>query len=178
MKTTKFIGLTIAALMSIVLYSAAQAQTRALVSFKGIEVSTGHQESDEAYGWMCYAKTTGALPGNFTLSIDYAGIKAPGTSSEVTNGAWALPVYGESTFSTGKPIKLDAYQGVVFGIVEAGALMWDKAGTTATVELKMLIKGGTQAMGDLRGTAVLYGTVSYDEKGAGAFEGTIFFEFQ
>ena len=178
MKTTKFMGLTIAALMSVVLYSAAQAQTGALVSFKGIEVSTGHQESDEAYGWMCYARTTGALPGNFTLSMDYAGNRAPGASSAVTNGAWTLPVYGESTFSTGRPIKLDAYQGVVFGSVEAGALNWDKAGTTATIELKLLIKGGTMNMAGVRGTAVLYGTVSYDEKGAGAFDGTIFFEFQ
>lgn len=160
MKTTKFIAFTIAVLTAVLLSSSVQAQTGAFVSFKGIEISTGHSEAGEAYGWMCYAKTTGALPGNFTLSMDYEGIKAPGTSSTVTAGAWTLPVYEETKFSTVRPIRIDSYQGVLFGSVEAGSVMWDKTGTTGTVELKLLIRGGTQAMADLRGTAVLYGTVS------------------
>lgn len=178
MKTIKFMTLAVALLTALLLSSSVQGQTNALVSFKGIEVSTGHEESGEAYGWMCYARTTGALPGNLTLSMDSAGTKAPGTSNAVTNGAWTLPVYGETTFSTVKPIRLDSYQGVVFGNVEAGAITWDKAGATGTVELKLIIKGGTQTMADVQGTAVLYGTVSYNEKGAGTFSGTIFFEFK
>jgi hypothetical protein len=33
-------------------------------------------------------------------------------------------------------------------------------------------------MADLGGTPVLYASVSHNEKGAGTFDGTIFFEFQ
>ena len=180
MKTTKFMAFTIAVLTAVLFSSTVQAQEKgAFVSFQGIEISTGHEEPGEAYGWMCYAKTTGALPGNLTLSMDYDGMKAPGTSSTITGGAWTLPVYNEPTrFTTVGPIRIGSYQGVLFGSVEAGAVNWDKAGTTGTVELKMLIRGGTQSMADTRGTAVLYGTVSYDEKGTGTFNGTIYFEFQ
>ena len=71
---------------------------------------------------------------------------------------------------------MDYYEGGAGG-VEAGSVMWDKTGTTGTLELK-LHRGATQPMVDLKGTAVLYGTVSYDEKGLGAFNGTMYFEFQ
>ena len=186
MKTTKFMAFIVAVLTAVLFSSTAQAQQKgAFVSFQGIEISTGHEEPGEAYGWMCYAKTTGALPGNLTLSMNYDGIKASGTSSTVTGGAWTLPVYnepaiynGSAKFSTMRPIRIDSYQGVVFGSVEAGSVIWDKAGTTGTVELKLNIRGGTQALSDIGGTAVLYGTVSYDEKGAATFDGTIYFEFK
>lgn len=186
MKTTKLMAFIVAVITAVLFSSTVQAQQKgAFVSFKGIEISAGHEAPGEAYGWMCYAKTTGTLPGNLTLSMDYEGIKAPGTSSTVTGGAWTLPVYIEPAinsqsgkFSSLRPINIDSYQGVVFGSVEAGSVMWDKSGTTGTVELKMLIRGGTQSMVDLGGTAVLYGTVSYDEKGTGTFDGTIYFEFK
>ncbi|MCM3871991.1 MAG: hypothetical protein ND895_15005 [Pyrinomonadaceae bacterium] len=178
MKITKFMALAIAVLITVLLSSSAQAQKGAFVSFKGIEVSTGHEETGEAYGWMCYAKTTGTLPGNLTLSMNYEGTKAPGTFSTVTGGAWTLPVYEQSALSTMRPIRIDPYLGVLFGSVEAGAVTWDKAGTTATVELKLLIRGGTQALADVGGTAVLYGTVNYGEKGTATFDGTIYFDFK
>lgn len=178
MKTTKLMSLTVAALIALFLSTSVKAQTGAFVSFKGIEISSGQVEPGEAYGWMCYAKTTGDLPGSLTLSMNYEGIKAPGTSNTVTGGAWTLPVYGPTTSSNVRPIRIDSYQGVVWGTVETGAVSWDKAGTTATVDLKLLLKGGTQSLVDLRGSAVLYGTVSYDEKGVGTFGGTIYFDFQ
>jgi len=143
----------LAALITVLLANTAQAQKGAFVSFKGIEISTGHEEAGEAYGWMCYARTTGALPGNFTLTMDLAGMKAPGTSTDVTGGAWALPVYMSTKFSRMRPILVDPYQGVVFGSVEGGGITWDKEGASATVEVKMLIQGGTQTMSELRGSA-------------------------
>lgn len=109
--------------------------------------------------------------------MDYERAKALGATNSVTGGAWTLPVYG-SGFTTARPVRIDGYQGLVFGNVEAGTLTWDKAGTFATIELKMLINGGTQDLASLRGTAVLLGTVSYSEKGAGTFSGSVYFEFK
>jgi hypothetical protein len=68
--------------------------------------------------------------------------------------------------------------GVLYGNVAAGGVTCDKAGTTANVELKMIITGGTQSKFGIRGMAALYGTVNYDEKGVGTFNGTMYFEFQ
>ena len=177
MKITRLTVLALTALITVLLAGTAQAQKGTFVSFKGIEISTGHEESAEAYGWMCYARTTGALPGNLTLSMDLTGMKAPGTGSDVSGGAWTLPVYMPTDFSRLRPVLLDPYQGVIFGSVEGGSVTWDKTGTSATVELKMLIKGGTQTMSEMRGSAYLYGTVFYDEKGRGTFDGSIYFEF-
>ena len=177
MKTTRLMVFALTALITVLLAGTAQAQKGAFVSFKGIEISTGHEESEEAYGWMCYARTTGAFPGNLTLTMDFAGAKTPGTSTDVTGGAWTLPVYMSTKFSRLRPISIDPYQGVIFGNVAGGGIVWDKTGTTATVELKMLIQGGTQTMSEMRGSAYLYGTVIYDVKGRGTFEGTIYFDF-
>lgn len=172
---TRLVGFSIAVLAVVLLANTVQAQKGTFVSFEGIEISVGHEDPGEVYGWMCYAKTTGALPGNFTLSMDYEGVKAPGTTSSITTGNWTLPVYTSS--SAVRPISLDVYQGVLFGGVEGGAVVWDKSGTTATIELKMYIRGGTQAFADLKGTAILYGTVNYEGKGTGTFTGTIYFDF-
>ena len=169
MKKTRLIGFA-AAVITILLASTARAQEGAFVSFKGIEISSGHSETDEVYGWMCYARTTGALPGNLTLTMDYAGGKEPGLSSSVTDGAWTLPVYGST-------IKGSSYMGVLYGSVATGRVTWDKSGT-ANIELKLTISGGTQSMSDIRGMAALSATVSYDEKGVGTFHGTMYFEFQ
>lgn len=172
---SKFMALTVAVLLTVLFANSVKAQKGAVVSFNGIEISAGHQETGEAYGWMCYARTTGAFPGNLTLSMDYDGARAPGTVSNVTGGAWTLPVYATSTLS--RPIAIDPYQGVLFGVIEAGAITWDKSGT-GTLELKLLINGGTEGMADLKGSAVLYGTVSYSDQGPGPFNGSIYFEFQ
>ncbi len=177
MKTTRLMAFAIAALITFLLAVSVKAQTGAFVSFKGIEVSTGHEEAGEAYGWMCYARTTGALPGNFTLTMDFAGAKEPGTNTVVTGGAWTLPVYMPTKLSRMRPILVDSYQGAVFGSLVEGLVKWDKDAKGATVELKMLIQGGTQTMSEMRGSAYLYGTVVYDEKGRGTFEGTIYFDF-
>ncbi len=175
---TKFMARTVALLMTLVLAGAVQAQKAAVVSFNGIEIATGHEEPGEAYGWMCYARTTGTFPGNLTLTMDYQGIKAPSTSSDVTGGSWTLPVYTSSKFSAIRPILMDPYQGVLFGSIDGGSVAWSKDGLVATIELKLTIRGGTQAMTDLHGDAILYGTVTYGEKGGGPFVGTIYFTFQ
>lgn len=174
---SKFMAFTVAVLLTVLFANSVKAQKGAVVSFNGIEISAGHQELGEAYGWMCYARTTGAFPGNLTLSMDFVGARAPGTVSDVTGGAWTLPVYATSKLSTLRPITIDPYQGVLFGVIEAGAITWDKTGT-GTIELKLLINGGTQGMADLKGSAVLYGTVSYSDQGPGPFNGSIYFEFK
>ena len=171
MKTTTQMAFAIAILITVLFAGSVQAQQGAFVSFKGIEITSGHAEPDEVYGWVCYAKTTGALPGNFTLTMDLEGNKAPGTTNSVTGGAWTLPVYGST-------IKGTSYRGVLYGNVTAGGVTWDKAGTTGNVELKLIITGSTQYLSGFKGNAVLYGTVNYDEKGGATFNGTMYFKFQ
>jgi hypothetical protein len=171
---TKLMVLTVVVLLTIVC-GTVQAQKNNAVSFKGVEISTGHVEPGEAYGWMCYAKTTGTFPGNFTLTMDYAAMKEPGTQSDVIGGSWTLPVYATTKYSL-RPSPADAYQGVLFGNVEGGVITWDKLSTT--MELKMNVSGGTQGFSEYRGTATLYGTLIYDEKGNESWEGTIYFQFK
>src|ERR1043166_59512 len=172
---TKLMALTIVLLTTLVMSGSVQAQKGSSVSFKGVEIAAGHDEAGEAYGWMCYAKTTGAFPGNFTLTMDYAGIKEPGTESKIIGGSWTLPIYATSKYSL-RPTPLDAYQGVIFGNVESGIITWDKLGTK--MELQLNVNGGTQGFSDYRGTAFLYGTLSYDEKGNETWDGTIYFQLK
>lgn len=172
---TKLMALAVVALIMFFVSGTVQAQKGNVVSFQGIEISSGHDETGEAYGWMCYARTTAPFPGNFTLTMDYMGMKQPGTVSDVTGGSWTLPVYASSKYSL-RPWPLDAYQGVMFGSVEGGAITWDKLGST--MELKLSITGGTQGFSGYRGSAILYGTLTYDEKGNESWEGTIYFEFK
>jgi len=172
----KFMAFAVALLVTLVLAGAVQAQSDAAVSFKGLEISTGHEEPGEAYGWMCYAKTTGTFPGSFTMSMNYMGTKQPGTSSDISGGSWTLPVYTTSKLSNLGPIPLESYQGVLFGTVEGGAITWGKDGN-ATMELKLIVQGGTQAFAGYSGGALLYGTLAYSERGA-PWTGTIYFNFK
>src|SRR3954467_8635078 len=89
MKTTKHIALAFALTALVVLWGVpASAQTRAsLVStdvtvgppegggtvstFNGFEITPGHSEDADTYGWVCYGRTAGELPGNFTLIANY-----------------------------------------------------------------------------------------------------------
>ena len=169
--------IAVAILISVLFSSSALAQKEKIVTFNGVEVSAGHQEPGEAYGWICYARTGGAFPGTLTVTMDYLGVKGPGVSSQVTGGGWTLPVYLTGKFSTAKrPITDDPYRGVLFGSVDGGEISWDKSGTLATVQLKLIIRGGTKDMEGLSGSAILQGTVIYDEKGRGAFSGVIYFD--
>lgn len=174
MKMRKTLTFTFAILIAAFFSAQAQAQSGLVVSFKGLEVSPGYEEPGEIYTWMCYARTSGSLPGNLTLTMDIEGAKAPNTTVSIVRGNWVLPVYVEAT--TKLPIRVTGYQGVVFGSIDAGSATWDKYGTSANLELKLTIRGGTQAMADFRGTAVLYGTVYYYEKGVPIFNGTIYFQ--
>jgi hypothetical protein len=171
-------AITLAILISVLCAGSAQAQKEKIVTFNGIEISAGHEEPGEAYGWICYARTGGALPGTLTVTMDYFGVKGPGVSSQVTGGGWTLPVFLTGRFSTAKrPITDDPYRGVLFGSVDGGEITWDKSGTLASVQLKLIIRGGTQDMQALSGSGVLQGTVIYDEKGRGTFSGLIYFDF-
>jgi hypothetical protein len=180
MKATRLMAFAIAALITGLLSGAAQAQigpptpidqTGPVITIQGLEISAGTQEVGETYGWICFGKASGDMAGNFTLSMDIASFKNPGTRSLVTHGGWTLPVYAQT-------IRGATYLGALYGTVESGEVAWDKAGTTASMELRLVITGGTDSMRDLSGAAVLLATVTYAEKGAGAFNGTLFLEFK
>src|SRR4051812_4873676 len=68
----------------------------ALSTFNGFEITTGHPEGADTYGWTCYGRTAGALPGNFTLTANYDTPPDEGTAGfaqAITGGTWTLPVY-------------------------------------------------------------------------------------
>jgi hypothetical protein len=179
MKTTKYMTAAIVALLTGLFCVAAQAQIRPIpveqtgpvLTIKGVEISAGTQEDGETYGWICFGRATGDLSGDFTLSMDLTSVKTPGGYAFVESGDWTLPVYVQT-------IRGAAYMGALYGTVEAGEVTWDMTGMTASMQLKLLITGGTETMSGINGTASLFATVTYDEKGAGAFDGTLTFEFQ
>lgn len=176
---TKLLAIAIATMITGLLASVTQAQVRPpdpietglVITIQGLETSAGTPEVGETYGWMCFGRAAGDMAGNFTLSMDIASLKNPGTTSEITHGDWTFPVYAQT-------LRGATYMGALYGNVGSGHVTWDKAGTTASIELKLLIKGGTDTMRDLNGTAVLVATVTYDEKGPGTFNGTLFLEYQ
>ena len=145
-------------------------QTGAVLTIKGFEVSPGTQEYGETYGWTCFGKATGDLTGDFTLSMNINSVRTPGGTAVIESGDWTLSVY-EAT------IRGTIDMGALYGNVQFGEVTWDKTGTTASVQLKLLITGGTDTMSDVNGTATLFATVTYDEKGTGTFGGTLVFEF-
>lgn len=179
MKTSKYMVCAIVVMVIGLFSVSAQAQigpvpveqTGAVLTIKGFEVSPGTQEYGETYGWTCFGRATGDLTGDFTMSIDLTSVKTPGGASFVESGDWTLFVYTQS-------IRGATYIGALYGNVQAGEVTWGKAGMTASMELKMLITGGTDTMSNVNGTATLFATVTYDEKGTGTFGGTLVFEFQ
>lgn len=148
MKVLRPISFVFLALMMCVFFVSAQGQT----SVRGIEVSAGHSESDDVYAWVCYGRTSGDITGNFTLSMNYAAQKTPGGFASISEGTWTLPIYSQD-------IKGESYKGMVYGNIQAGVVVWDKSGN-ATIQLKLLIVGGTEGMTDVHGTGIFYGTVT------------------
>lgn len=179
MRTTKYIVASLTLLLTGLFGTSTQAQSRpvpvgqtgAVVTIKGVEVSPGTEEFGETYGWTCFGRATGDLTGDYTLWMDINSVRNPGGTAFVKSGNWTLPVYERT-------IRGATYMGALYGNVQFGEVTWDKTGTTAWMELKLLITGGTETMRDTNGTAFLYATVTYDEKGTGAFAGTLVFEFQ
>lgn len=199
MKTTKHIALAFALAALVVLWGVpASAQTRAplvstditvgppevegsLSTFNGFEITTGHSEGADTYGWTCYGRTAGALPGNFTLTANYDTPPDEGTagvSQAITGGTWTLPVYKQTLAGM-------TYVGALYGTVTEGKFMWDDNGSSATMKVQLQITGGTQTMEGLQGTAIFDATVTRvaasrfpPTPGLPLMKGTLTFYFQ
>ncbi|MDT5157163.1 MAG: hypothetical protein QOH51_1520 [Acidobacteriota bacterium] len=171
MPTNKRVALIVAFAVTVVLCGlTAQAQSKYVSNFNGFEMSQGHKElSGEAYGWVCYGKTSGYLPGNLTLMMDYqaqsevgldtiarvSDIIGGGNNNKIiTGGNWTLPVYTTTIRGT------TTYVGVLYGTVTSGTFTWDDMGYTGTMNLKLQITGGTQTMVGWQGTVDFDATVN------------------
>jgi hypothetical protein len=156
MPTNKRVALAVAFAVTVVLCGlTAQAQSKYVNNFNGFEISQGHKElSGEAYGWVCYGKTSGYLPGNLTLMMDYQAQSEMGYDKIITGGNWTLPVYAQ-TIRGGT-----TYLGVLYGTVTSGTMTWDAMGYTGTMNVKLQITGGTQTMVGWQGTADFDATVN------------------
>jgi hypothetical protein len=156
MPTNKRVALIVAFAVTVVLCGlTAQAQSKYVNNFNGFEISQGHTElSGEAYGWVCYGKTSGYLPGNLTLMLNYQPQNDAGFDKTITGGNWTLPVYTTTIRGT------TTYVGVLYGTVTSGTFTWNDMGYTGTMNVKLQITGGTQTMVGWQGTADFDATVN------------------
>ncbi|MCU1266485.1 MAG: hypothetical protein JWM21_2803 [Acidobacteria bacterium] len=136
-----------------------------ITHLNAIEISDGIAGVDDAtktetlFGYSFLGRTTGAFPGSFSLSMNCSPvIPVPGFRTELTGGAWTLPVY--TTTLKGAA----GYAGALYGTVGKGSMDWDKTGTKATVFLLLNVSGGTQTWEGSQGYATFSGILFFDEK--------------
>jgi hypothetical protein len=121
----------------------------------GLDTRTG---METAFGYIFLGRTSGAMPGSFTLSMNCTpAIPMPGETSELTGGAWTLPVYMNVLKGT------TGYAGALYGTIDKGTMNWDRAGTTANVYMVLKVDGGTQSWDNVSGYATFVGTLFVDE---------------
>lgn len=136
-----------------------------IVKVNAIEITDGtigldnQTKKETAFGYSFLGQTTGSLRGSFTLSINCTpATPIPGDTSELTGGAWTLPVYMTS-------IKGGAgYAGSLYGTIANGKMNWDKTGTNGDVYFVLDVDGGTQSWDGVQGYATFVGTLFVDEK--------------
>jgi hypothetical protein len=134
---TLVLSLTFLAVSLVLSTSTVKAQT--VLTFNGLEISQGHTELDETYGWACYGRTTGTMPGNFTMTLNYAPVKELPGGNTLGGGTWTLPIYAQSMTGV-------TYMGVLYGTVKGGTIQWDEHGYSGTMDAQLGIAGGTQAL--------------------------------
>lgn len=134
------------------------------VRVTAIEITDGTIGSDNQtknetiFGYSFLGQTTGSFPGSFTLSMNCTpAVPVPGDTSELTGGAWTLPVYWTE-------IRGGGYAGSLYGTVVKGTMSWDKTGTNANVYFVLKVDGGTQSWDGTGGFATFVGTIFVDEK--------------
>jgi hypothetical protein len=135
-----------------------------IVSVNAIEISDGtlgfnsETKKETSFGYSFLGQTTGSLPGSFTLSMNCTpATPIPGDTSELTGGAWSLPVYMLSIRGSG-------YAGSLYGTIAKGTMNWDKTGTNADIYIVLNVNGGTQSWENVQGYATFAGTLFVDEK--------------
>lgn len=139
--------------------AAALANTSPEVTFNGFEVTEGLELMSPSgqtnyYGWVCTGRTSGALPGNLTISMnagpddwELAG------AGEIYGGTWTLPVYAQTISGT-------QYMGTLYGEVADGKLTMDYAGLSRNYWYEyyyanLKINGGTQQLQGVTGSGVI-----------------------
>lgn len=116
-------------------------------------------KSETAFGYAFLGRTTGSLPGSFTLSMNCTpAAPLPGETSEMTGGSWTLPVY-MTNLKGGS-----GYAGSLYGTIANGSMNWEKSGSGANVYAVLNIDGGTQTWDGAQGFATFVGTIFVDEK--------------
>jgi hypothetical protein len=134
------------------------------VSVIAIEVTDGISGFDNktkletVFGYSFLGRTTGSMPGSFTISMNCTpATPIPGESSDLTGGSWTLPVY---------MTKLDGggYAGSLYGTIAKGTMNWDKTGTNANIYIVLNVNGGTQTWDGVVGYATFTGLMFVDEK--------------
>lgn len=116
-------------------------------------------KKETAFGYSFLGRTTGAFPGSFTLSLNCTpATPIPGDTTELTGGAWTLPVYMTNIKGgTG-------YAGSLYGTIAGGKMNWDKTATNADLYFVLNVDGGTQSWDGVQGYATFVGTLFVDEK--------------
>jgi hypothetical protein len=128
----------------------------------------GKQEIQFGYSFL--GRTTGAFPGSFTMFMncttrhqllgdpgEVTGDALGASTSELTGGAWTLPVYVAA-------LKGGGYAGSLYGTIAKGTMNYDKLGTSANVYIVLNVDGGTQSWEGITGFATFTGTLFVDEK--------------
>ena len=135
-----------------------------VVKVNAIEVADGTMAYDSQtkeeteFGYTFLGRTTGALPGSFTLSMNCTSAEAiPDGKGAMTGGSWTLPVYLTD-------IRGSSYAGSLYGTILKGSMVWDGKGTSATIYMVLNVAGGTQAWEGVGGFATFAGTLVVDEK--------------
>lgn len=133
------------------------------VSVDAIEITDGvkgvddQTKLDTIFGYSFLGRTTGSMPGSFTLSMNCTpATPIPGESSELTGGSWTLPVYMKDLGG--------GYEGSLYGTIAKGRMDWDKTGTNANLYFVLNVDGGTQTWDGVGGYATFTGTMFVDEK--------------
>ena len=136
-----------------------------IVKVNAIEITDGtigldnQTKKETAFGHSFLGRTTGSLPGSLTLSMNCTpATPIPGVTTELTGGAWTLPVYMTGIKGgTG-------YAGSLYGTIANGKMNWDKTGTNADIYFVLNVDGGTQSWDGVQGYATFVGTLFVDEK--------------
>jgi len=170
MKTRKRILLALAFVLVAGLCTGAMAQVNRdpilpFVKVNAIEITDGtvgldnEAKKETAFGYSFLGQTTGSFPGSFTLSMNCTpATPTPGDISELTGGAWTLPVYMMGMKGS------NGYAGSLYGTIAKGSMNWDKTGASADVYIVLNVDGGTQSWNGVQGYATFVGTLSVDEK--------------
>ena len=178
MNTAKRLAFAVALTLLTGLFWSTQAQSLS-TKLQTIEVSPGIEGTDKGmmYGATYLGKTTGVLPGSFFLSMNYdmtsvltarlsLAQQVPSIQN-ITGGTWSLPVYRGSL-----------YLGAIYGHIQEGTMQGTPGGLRpSTVNMILVVDGGTQTYDGTSGSGTFSGTLNHVTKdGIPTMSGTLSFD--